>query len=111
MRARPAPSRVWITTGKGSELRIRRLIDGYTTVASSPILMYPLGREWGVRSTTSIPAKNAAECSVPAIWQVPPPTPSMSSPPEITVAMRKPLASERSPTTALKSKMAPGIQT
>ena len=50
--------------------------------------MYALGRECGVDDTISSPAKNAAACSVEAIWHMPPASPSISSPPWITGATR-----------------------
>ena len=37
----------WSTTGKSKGFLIRKSIVGYTTVASSPILMYELGRVCG----------------------------------------------------------------
>ena len=46
--------------------------------------MYELGRVWGTRSTIWSPAKKAAACSVPEIWQVPPPTPFCVRAPAIT---------------------------
>ena len=67
--------------------------------------------ECGDRSTTGSPARKTALNSVVLTWQMPPPTPGVSTPFMITGATSKPAALVRGPTVPLNEKVWPGRTT
>ena len=67
--------------------------------------------ECGDRSTTGNPARKTALNNVVLTWQIPPPTPGVSTPFMMTGATSKPEALVRGPTVPLNEKVWPGRTT